>query len=47
MISINGRLVAVRKAGSHNEENNMDRMIGGDFETGLTNLKVLAEQPAP
>ena len=26
---------------------NMDRMIGGDFETGLANLKVLAEQPAP
>jgi len=26
---------------------NMDRMIGGDFETGLANLKALAEQPSP
>lgn len=26
---------------------NMDRMIGADFEQGLSNLKVLAEQPQP
>jgi hypothetical protein len=26
---------------------NMDRMIGGDFETGLANLKAAAEKGAP
>jgi carbon monoxide dehydrogenase subunit G len=26
---------------------NMDKMVGGDFETGLANLKALAEKPSP
>ncbi len=26
---------------------NMDKMIGGDFDKGLTSLKTVAEQPAP